>query len=433
VDAWRESDSAGDVPRLLELAAASPSEELRAAASAAQERITAEAGAHEDLSGDVADLVDPDPHSRQAARRNFIEGDAPVRVQDLITLVESHFDDGTDLSHVVEVLGHLADPAATAVLARLLGHDNWETRGFAVTALGALGDDAVDPLCEALHRDPELMVRARAVKSLERFEGNPRAGAVITRAVLGDPTLAEDWDERVVRPAGRALGQMDYRDAIPDLIAALEHDCAPPVQRSVAWALGELRAAESANALRELLEDDPVEPVQRAVAWALGVIRDPEAVPILLRVLEEAADVATRSEAAFALGEIKDPAAIPALLAALDGSSDITSRAAWALGQLRGNEAIGPLLEALRRETDSETRAATSRSHPRTSMFDLAHSLHTRNSGALFLRAERQPGARRTYRLIEGEPLPTSYGEDLYRQIFGRAPDAAPPRSLAAS
>jgi HEAT repeat protein len=87
VDAWRESDSAGDVPRLLELAAASPSEELRAAASAAQERITAEAGAHEDLSGDVADLVDPDPHiaggparraqSAQGAPRQAARGKSP--------------------------------------------------------------------------------------------------------------------------------------------------------------------------------------------------------------------------------------------------------------------------------------------------------------------------------------------------------------------
>ena len=38
---------------------------------------------------------------------------------------------------------------------------------------------------------------------------------------------------------------------------------------------------------------------------------------------------------------------------------------------------------------------------------------------ALFLRAERLADGRRTFRLVEGEPLPTSYGEDLYRRIFG--------------
>jgi len=37
---------------------------------------------------------------------------------------------------------------------------------------------------------------------------------------------------------------------------------------------------------------------------------------------------------------------------------------------------------------------------------------------ALFLRAERLSNGRRTFRLLEGKPLPTSYGEDLYRRIF---------------
>jgi len=38
---------------------------------------------------------------------------------------------------------------------------------------------------------------------------------------------------------------------------------------------------------------------------------------------------------------------------------------------------------------------------------------------AFFLRAERNDDGTRTFRLFEGEPLETSYGEDLYRQEFG--------------
>jgi hypothetical protein len=37
----------------------------------------------------------------------------------------------------------------------------------------------------------------------------------------------------------------------------------------------------------------------------------------------------------------------------------------------------------------------------------------------LFLRAERRPDGHRTFRLLPGEPLPTSYGEDLYQEVFG--------------
>jgi hypothetical protein len=36
----------------------------------------------------------------------------------------------------------------------------------------------------------------------------------------------------------------------------------------------------------------------------------------------------------------------------------------------------------------------------------------------MFLRAQRRPDGERTFRLTEAEPLQTSYGEDLYRQIF---------------
>jgi hypothetical protein len=40
-------------------------------------------------------------------------------------------------------------------------------------------------------------------------------------------------------------------------------------------------------------------------------------------------------------------------------------------------------------------------------------------TNATFLRAERQADGRRTFKLVEGEPLQTSFGEDLYKTIFG--------------
>lgn len=65
-----------------------------------------------------------------------------------------------------------------------------------------------------------------------------------------------------------------------------------------------------------------------------------------------------------------------------------------------------------------------------THLFDLAHGFYRqRLDTALFLRAERRPDGGRTFRLVEGEPLPTSYGEDSYRRIFGAAPDAAQERA----
>lgn len=57
-----------------------------------------------------------------------------------------------------------------------------------------------------------------------------------------------------------------------------------------------------------------------------------------------------------------------------------------------------------------------------THLYDLAHSLHTRQDPAsLFLRAERGQDGVRTFRLLPGEPKPTSYGGDSFRRVFGIA------------
>ncbi len=46
-----------------------------------------------------------------------------------------------------------------------------------------------------------------------------------------------------------------------------------------------------------------------------------------------------------------------------------------------------------------------------------------RMDNVIFLRAERHIDGSRSYKLREGEPLPTSYGKDLYEQIFGGSHD----------
>jgi len=55
-----------------------------------------------------------------------------------------------------------------------------------------------------------------------------------------------------------------------------------------------------------------------------------------------------------------------------------------------------------------------------THQYEFAHRLYDKKmAGAIFLRADRKADGTRTFKLIEGEPLQTSYGEDLYRRIFG--------------
>jgi DNA mismatch repair ATPase MutS len=53
-----------------------------------------------------------------------------------------------------------------------------------------------------------------------------------------------------------------------------------------------------------------------------------------------------------------------------------------------------------------------------THLYTFAHSF-LEQGGAVFLRAERRPDGTRPFKLIEAAPLQTSYGEDLYKTVFG--------------
>lgn len=54
-----------------------------------------------------------------------------------------------------------------------------------------------------------------------------------------------------------------------------------------------------------------------------------------------------------------------------------------------------------------------------THLYEFAHGFYDKKmESAMFLRADRQTDGRRTFKLFEGEPLQTSYGEDVYNRIF---------------
>jgi DNA mismatch repair ATPase MutS len=60
-----------------------------------------------------------------------------------------------------------------------------------------------------------------------------------------------------------------------------------------------------------------------------------------------------------------------------------------------------------------------------THLYEFAHGFYGKKmENAIFLRAERQTDGERTFKLIEGEPLQTSFGEDLYNGIFGEEIEA---------
>jgi hypothetical protein len=72
--------------------------------------------------------------------------------------------------------------------------------------------------------------------------------------------------------------------------------------------------------------------------------------------------------------------------------------------------------QVIRAMTDNRVKVAFV-----THLFELADSLRRQElESTLFLRAERKSDGTRTFRLLEGDPLPTSHGRDSYERIFGQ-------------
>jgi MutS domain V len=101
-----------------------------------------------------------------------------------------------------------------------------------------------------------------------------------------------------------------------------------------------------------------------------------------------------------------------------------------ATNEMEGSEIAGQVVNAL---LESKVKVFFV-----THQYEFAHSFYERKmTNALFLRAERKEGGERTFKVNLGEPLQTSYGEDLYDKVFagsGRdatttaaAPAVAPP------
>jgi DNA mismatch repair ATPase MutS len=65
-----------------------------------------------------------------------------------------------------------------------------------------------------------------------------------------------------------------------------------------------------------------------------------------------------------------------------------------------------------------------------THNFEFANGLYEKKmKNTSFLRAERQSDGTRTFKVVEGEPLQTSYGKDLYDKIFHKLVEPVKPNN----
>lgn len=202
---------------------------------------------------------------------------------------------------------------AVPALVRAMGSWDNKTWNQAMGVLESIGAPAVPALVEALE-SPELYVRLHACEMLVRLD------------VPGDVVA-------------------------PKLVASLSRPNALD-RAHAAQAIGERKIAAATSNLRKLLLEDRDPDVVRAAARSLAQLGARDAVGDLVRALERFAWAETRRDIADALARLGDPTGIPVLIAGLDLADDLVRESYFeSLFALTGRhfcfEPLGPRAERL--------------------------------------------------------------------------------------
>ncbi|MDB4972449.1 MAG: repeat protein [Myxococcaceae bacterium] len=209
------------------------------------------------------------------------------------------------------------------------------------------------------------------------------------------PLLTSDPDSMVRAAAGRALGRLGVREAVPELVKALED---PSVEVRVVAAAALWRLPDP-SAVPSLLARtaDADQAVREWSALALGVAADPRALPVLITLLQDP-ERAVRLAAVRSLGRIDNPKGLEPLvqygktgkrddeekdevinsivsiqsgdreqsllrvLAASSADPKQRARVALALGKVGGEPALAALRKLITRDGTPAVRAAAKQS-----------------------------------------------------------------------
>jgi HEAT repeat protein len=160
------------------------------------------------------------------------------------------------------------------------------------------------------------------------------------------PVLNSDPDSTVRAAAGRALGRLGAREAVPDLVRALR-DTSSDVRVVAAAALWRLPDPSAVVSLLERLHDNEAA-VREWSALALGVIGDRRGTPEMIRLLNDP-ERSVRLAAVRSLGRIGDVDGLKPLVGYLAGNRDDEEKeeVVNSLASLKGPEKVAALLSLL--------------------------------------------------------------------------------------
>jgi HEAT repeat protein len=200
-------------------------------------------------------------HRLRAVMALGILGDKRA-VEHLIETIEDHDDefDPQMIEARFEVLAVFKDPRAVKPLVANIHRVDYKQ----AWSLNAFGDEAVDPMIEAL-KDPKDYTRWQAAYWL----GNKHN----TRAVQPLIALLTDPDPRIRGQVIASLGWIGSPEAIPHL-GKLVYDTDAETRKSVAYALGKIHNPQVLAFLQQLANDDELDVRTEALASIEGLQKE---------------------------------------------------------------------------------------------------------------------------------------------------------------
>lgn len=186
----------------------------------------------------------------------------------------------------------VARPEVIGALGKLArGGANLEVRANAARAVGILrGKDAVPDLLEAIHTKDSTVIY-ESLNALQKIR-DPSAAPRIT-------FLLRDLDAKVQTAAIETTGLLQNKDAVPDLVDALNRTRDARVRRAALTAIAML-PAESSRSLYQRYLTDKDEKLRAAAAEGYGRLHNPADLPAIEKAWQDEGKTPARLGMAFA-------------------------------------------------------------------------------------------------------------------------------------
>ena len=212
--------------------------------------------------------------------------------------------------------------------------------------LGKIGSHrGVEPLCRAMHNDPDHVVREWCAAALEAVRSQDAVRALVL-------AMKRDSSKDVRLRAAIALRMLGATEALRDLLGYAE----PEIRGMAVTGLAKIGHRESLPDVARLLEDEDMEVRRRAAAF-MGDVACDEGLNCLAQALQDG-ECAVRCEVLKSLGKIKGEGACDLALQALnDQDWQVRYTAVTTLGEIGHNKALVPLVEIMFEGEDEEMRA----------------------------------------------------------------------------